>query len=535
MSTTTYDGTRVNPYTQGSLYGGFVEGAREGMELDLSGNITGPNLVATMYMPGFGTRVFAELVTISYQCFRELGTVHCNSSHLPRGIVRGPVTIAGSIVFYYFDRHALMDILSYTQNPGQILAEYQATLRQQEWMGLRKQLDYLLRTQDALDKNNLETVAALTQYGIRPISITGSDAALKDNLFGHNIEEMRFADGTTGVPSSENISSKIVQLEQQYKDAMVRLRSRSDSTVKNADWERFVGDMTPTSLPPFHVLLFGMNEAGVAIRAGIYNIHLQSDAATMSIDDLVTEGVCMYQATGVKPIENVAGPSANKQNMGISYLQSQVETLQMELANRVTYLRSIRERSSKMTPGWSNGAAVPARSSALVFTGALSLTYDLNTMQMFIEFPSQTQFNTPPIDSLVYADSELLQYTLIISPGEFAPKTTFDDAHVSVSRANTAEELIGNSIIITFDAQSNIELTGGDYSSAIESDLTVDLSRIDKIISDSSSRIQVMRTYRVSAMFTAQIPITDSTPQEPTLVKGYSTFIGSIKRATWPL
>jgi hypothetical protein len=56
--------------------------------------------------------VLGELQTISYSIFREKAPVRTLGSVYPRGYVRGSRTIAGTMVFTIFHRHALHELLS---------------------------------------------------------------------------------------------------------------------------------------------------------------------------------------------------------------------------------------------------------------------------------------------------------------------------------------------------------------------------------------------------------------------------------------
>jgi hypothetical protein len=73
------------------------------------------------------TKVLAELQTISWSIFREKSPVRCLGSVYPRSMVRGPRTIAGTMVFTLFDKSALHDLLSLGLNPystGQIAKDH---------------------------------------------------------------------------------------------------------------------------------------------------------------------------------------------------------------------------------------------------------------------------------------------------------------------------------------------------------------------------------------------------------------------------
>jgi len=56
--------------------------------------------------------VLGNIHTLSYSIHREKGFVRTLTRMYPKGVVRGPATIAGSLIFSVFDRHVLYDLLS---------------------------------------------------------------------------------------------------------------------------------------------------------------------------------------------------------------------------------------------------------------------------------------------------------------------------------------------------------------------------------------------------------------------------------------
>lgn len=63
------------------------------------------------------TKTLAELQTISWSIFREKSPVRTLGAVYPRAFVRGPRTIAGTMIFTLFDKSALYDILTLGLNP----------------------------------------------------------------------------------------------------------------------------------------------------------------------------------------------------------------------------------------------------------------------------------------------------------------------------------------------------------------------------------------------------------------------------------
>lgn len=63
------------------------------------------------------TKTIATCQTLSWSIFREKTPVRFLGSVYPRAYVRGPRTIAGSMIFTMFDKHAFQDILNWGLSP----------------------------------------------------------------------------------------------------------------------------------------------------------------------------------------------------------------------------------------------------------------------------------------------------------------------------------------------------------------------------------------------------------------------------------
>lgn len=89
---------------------------------------SGADIVATITPLGGKPMVFAEIQTISYSIYRPIMPVTALGRINPKGIVRGPRTIAGSLIFTVFDRHALKEILNhYSMDPSGLGPAYNFT------------------------------------------------------------------------------------------------------------------------------------------------------------------------------------------------------------------------------------------------------------------------------------------------------------------------------------------------------------------------------------------------------------------------
>lgn len=76
-------------------------------------SFAGADIVAS-FTPKGGTPIaFGSLQTISYSIYRPMTQVYTMGRTNPSGFVRGQRTIAGSLIFTVFDRHALYNALKY--------------------------------------------------------------------------------------------------------------------------------------------------------------------------------------------------------------------------------------------------------------------------------------------------------------------------------------------------------------------------------------------------------------------------------------
>lgn len=74
-------------------------------------SFSGADIVASIRPLGGKPVVFGEIQTISYSIYRPMMPVHALGRINPRGVVRGPRTIAGTLIFTVFDRHVLKNIM----------------------------------------------------------------------------------------------------------------------------------------------------------------------------------------------------------------------------------------------------------------------------------------------------------------------------------------------------------------------------------------------------------------------------------------
>lgn len=78
---------------------------------DTYNSYSGADILATITPRGGKPLVFGELQTISYSIHREKVPVRTLGRINPKGISKGPRTIAGSLIFTVFDRHVLKQVI----------------------------------------------------------------------------------------------------------------------------------------------------------------------------------------------------------------------------------------------------------------------------------------------------------------------------------------------------------------------------------------------------------------------------------------
>lgn len=78
---------------------------------DTNTSFSGADIVATITPLGGKPVVFGEIQTISYSIYRPTTPIHTLGRINPKGVVRGPRTIAGSLIFTVFDRHVLKALM----------------------------------------------------------------------------------------------------------------------------------------------------------------------------------------------------------------------------------------------------------------------------------------------------------------------------------------------------------------------------------------------------------------------------------------
>ena len=73
---------------------------------------------------------------------------------------------------------------------------------------------------------------------------------------------------------------------------------------------------TMDRLPPFNILIQGVNERGSVVRGALYGVTLLASGVTLSIDDLYTEQHFTYVAKWMEPIASVGRLDLMKRDVG---------------------------------------------------------------------------------------------------------------------------------------------------------------------------------------------------------------------------
>jgi hypothetical protein len=74
-------------------------------------SFSGADMVASIRTAGGKPIIFGEVQTISYSIYRPMMPVTTLGRINPTGVVRGPRTIAGTMIFTVFDRHVLRNVM----------------------------------------------------------------------------------------------------------------------------------------------------------------------------------------------------------------------------------------------------------------------------------------------------------------------------------------------------------------------------------------------------------------------------------------
>lgn len=186
---------------------------------------------------------FANIQAISYSITREKAPIYTMGSADPRGFGRGKRGIAGSMVFVMFDSHAFLDTM-------RALAS-----KQKQW-------------QFVADKDES-----------RPLLHTESS---------DTIQQGAVSTGSSPVPTQQINAN----------------RELAFTGALSSGWERAV-PWYSDQLPPFNVVLTGVNEQGYAAVMAVLGAEILNEGYGISIDDIIGEVQTTYVARAIAPWQRI--------------------------------------------------------------------------------------------------------------------------------------------------------------------------------------------------------------------------------------
>ncbi len=166
--------------------------------------------------------------------------------------------VAGSMVFVMFDQHALLSSfasLSVDKNQAENLGYYQFVSDKDE----PRPNHYVY---NSIQKNDLDSRNVL---GFNTNTIEGTVI------------------GAQSINTEEGIDSKL-----------------------DSGWER-VSPWYSDQIPPFNVVLTGVNEFGAAATMAVLGVEILNEGYGISIDDIISEQQMTYVARGISPWTKISG------------------------------------------------------------------------------------------------------------------------------------------------------------------------------------------------------------------------------------
>lgn len=123
-------------------------------------SFSGHDIVAAFTFPGKeadSPKVFAELLTLSYSTHRQVTPVRTLGRIGPKGYVRGPRTIGGSLVFHVINRHIIREFQHH------LLETYKKRIEQGQLDRITQRLPRSL-LMDEIPPFNI-TITAINEFG----------------------------------------------------------------------------------------------------------------------------------------------------------------------------------------------------------------------------------------------------------------------------------------------------------------------------------------------------------------------------------
>lgn len=103
----------INQLPQSSVSDSPNKTGRSYSGCDIRAIVNSPNSSPNGTPAGSSPTIIGNISTLSYSIHREKYPARAMGSTLPRGYTRGPVTIAGTLIFSVFDKYALSDIAKF--------------------------------------------------------------------------------------------------------------------------------------------------------------------------------------------------------------------------------------------------------------------------------------------------------------------------------------------------------------------------------------------------------------------------------------
>lgn len=237
-------------------------------------SLSGVNIKAVFFGVTFG-----NLQAISYSITREKAPIYTMGSPEVRGYSRGKRAIAGSLVFIMFDNHALLTAVQAVHHAN---------------------------------SNDDTNFVVVDKTQVRPPTPEYQSTFLKGGVGQTTTSNLaaRNAQGVVDVGAGRSA----------YLNAQQSL-----GTTLEAAYER-VAPWYSDQLPPFNVVLTGVNEEGAGATMSIFGIEILNEGFGISIDDIVSEQQMTYVARAISRWTRLLSPTLGGQT-GDQYKYRAVDPL----------------------------------------------------------------------------------------------------------------------------------------------------------------------------------------------------------------
>lgn len=194
---------------------------------------------------------FGNIQAISYSVTREKAPIYTMGSPDPRGFGRGKRGIAGSMVFVMFDSHAFLD-----------------------------------------------TMRGIAHKDGRFKFVSDND---ESRPFMQTEPYENVAKGRVSSPTTVDTTAQTSNREEGFSGPL------------NAGWKRVV-PWYSDQIPPFNIVLTGVNEQGYAAVMAILGAEILNEGYGISIDDIIGEVQTTYVARAIAPWQRVVDEKLHPKN-----------------------------------------------------------------------------------------------------------------------------------------------------------------------------------------------------------------------------